>query len=114
MREQIANINVRLYEKINYGSKSTVIPTYAVTKYYIRKEICIMNNKNENFKKTIKTLRTDIIYSLIFTILEAGYFIYNLSYGIVMPQINIISTLIGIHLGINIIALYRIYKILKS
>lgn len=73
-----------------------------------------MNNVNENFEKIIHTLRTVMIFSLIFTILEAGYFIYNLSYGLVIPRMGIISTLIGTHLSINIIGLYIIYKTLKG
>ena len=64
-------------------------------------------------KKNIHILQSVIIYSLIFTVLEAGYFIYNLLNGVSIPGINIISTLIGIHLGINIIGIFTIYKTRK-
>lgn len=64
-------------------------------------------------KKSIQILQSIIIYSLIFTTLEASYFIYNLLNGISIPGMNIICTLIGTHLGINIIGIFTIYKIRK-
>ncbi|AOT70927.1 hypothetical protein Gferi_15975 [Geosporobacter ferrireducens] len=73
-----------------------------------------MNNVNENFEKNIHTFRRSVIYSLIFTILEAAYIIYIIAIGIVIPGIGIICSLLGAHLGKNIVDLYIIYKKPKS
>lgn len=51
-----------------------------------------------------------MIYSLILTILEAAYITYILYKGIVIPRMGIITFLIGVNLGINIIDIYIIYK----
>ena len=68
---------------------------------------------NEYVKKNVNIIKSIIIYSFIFTILEAVYFIYNLADGIIIPHMSVISTLIGIHLGINIIGICISYKIRK-
>ncbi len=73
-----------------------------------------MNNVDENFEKKIHTFQKSVIYSLIFTILEAAYIIYIIAIGIAIPGRSIISTLLGTHLGKNIVDLYIVYKKPKS